>query len=46
MPIGTLFCGDCGTPLKFFDPSPPDFFEMNTCTFDDPARMFQPTNVG
>lgn len=31
------FCGDCGTPLKFYDPSLPDFFEMNTCTFDDPA---------
>jgi hypothetical protein len=31
------FCADCGTPLKFYDPSLPDFFEMNTCTFDDPA---------
>lgn len=31
------FCGDCGTPLKFYDPSLPDIFEMNTCTLDDPA---------
>jgi hypothetical protein len=31
------FCGNCGTPLKFFDPAIPDWFEMNTCTFDDPT---------
>lgn len=31
------FCGDCGTPLKFYDPSLPDFFEVNTCTIDNPA---------
>lgn len=31
------FCGDCGSPLMFFDPEIPDFFEMNTCTFDDPS---------
>ena len=31
------FCGDCGTPLKFYDPNIPDWFEMSTCTFDDPA---------
>jgi len=32
------FCGDCGTPLHFFDPGIPEWFEMNTCTFDDPSR--------
>jgi hypothetical protein len=31
------FCGDCGTPLKFYDPNIPDWFEMNTCTLDDPS---------
>lgn len=31
------FCGDCGTPLKFEDPAIPQWFEMNTCTFDDPS---------
>ncbi len=31
------FCGDCGSPLMFYDPEIPDFFEMNTCTFDDPS---------
>jgi hypothetical protein len=31
------FCGDCGTPLQFFDPAIPEWFEMNTCSFDDPA---------
>lgn len=31
------FCGECGSPLMFFDPSLPDFFEMNTCTLDNPA---------
>jgi hypothetical protein len=31
------FCGDCGSPLMFFDPSLPDIFEMNTCTLDDPT---------
>jgi hypothetical protein len=30
------FCGDCGTPLKFYDPGIPEWFEMNTCTFDEP----------
>ena len=30
------FCGDCGTPLRFYDPAIPEWFEMNTCTFDDP----------
>jgi hypothetical protein len=28
------FCGNCGTPLKFYDPAIPDWFEMNTCTLD------------
>jgi hypothetical protein len=31
------FCGDCGSPLTFFDPSIPDLFEANTNTLDDPA---------
>lgn len=33
------FCGDCGTPLKFYDPSIPEWFEINTCTFDDPTPL-------
>lgn len=37
------FCGDCGSPLMFFDPSLPEFFEMNTCTLDDPAS-YPPTD--
>ncbi len=37
------FCGDCGTPLKFYDPSLPEFFEINSCTFDDPSQH-QPTD--
>ena len=32
------FCGDCGSPLTFFDPSIPSLFEANTNTLDDPAR--------
>ena len=32
------FCGDCGTPLKFFDPEIPHLFEISTCTFDEPAN--------
>ncbi len=31
------FCGNCGTPLMFFDPALPEIFEINTCTFDDPS---------
>ncbi|MEO8615452.1 MAG: GFA family protein [Luteolibacter sp.] len=31
------FCRGCGTPLMFFDPELPEFFEINTCTFDDPT---------
>ncbi len=30
------FCGDCGTPLVFYDPGITEWFEVNTCTFDDP----------
>lgn len=30
------FCGDCGTPLVFFDPEIPQWFEVSTCSFDDP----------
>ena len=30
------FCGDCGTPLMFYDPAIPEWFEVNTCSFDDP----------
>lgn len=32
------FCGDCGSPLTFFDPAIPQLFETNTNTLDDPAR--------
>lgn len=28
------FCGECGSPLTFFDPSIPEFFEANTNTLD------------
>ena len=28
------FCGDCGTPLMFFDPGIPEFFEVSTCSLD------------
>ncbi|MGJ8677995.1 MAG: GFA family protein [Akkermansiaceae bacterium] len=31
------FCGNCGTPLTFFDPAYPEIFEINTSTFDDPS---------
>jgi hypothetical protein len=30
------FCGDCGTPLVFFDPGIPEWFEVSTCSLDDP----------
>jgi len=30
------FCGDCGSPLTFFDPLSQEFFEVNTCTLDRP----------
>lgn len=31
------FCGDCGTPLMFFDPALPHIFEVSTNSLDDPA---------
>lgn len=31
------FCGDCGSPLTFFDPAIPELFEANTNSLDDPA---------
>lgn len=37
------FCGDCGTPLIFFDPATPEWFEVNTCTFDKP-EFHAPSN--
>jgi len=30
------FCGDCGTPLVFFDPQIPEWFEVSTCSLDHP----------
>jgi hypothetical protein len=32
------FCGDCGSPLTFFDPAIPDLFEANTNTLDHPDQ--------
>jgi hypothetical protein len=29
------FCGDCGSPLTFYDPSIPEYFEANTNSLDD-----------
>lgn len=37
------FCGDCGSPLTFFDPSISEVFEANANTLDDPAR-YPPTD--
>ena len=37
------FCGDCGTPLVFFDPGIPEWFEVSTCSFDDP-KPHQPVD--
>ncbi len=31
------FCGDCGTPLKFYDPGIPHLYEISTGTLDNPA---------
>lgn len=31
------FCGDCGSPLTFFDPAIPELFEANTNSLDDPS---------
>ncbi|MGB0372405.1 MAG: GFA family protein [Opitutales bacterium] len=33
------FCGECGTPLMFFDPSIPDLFEVSTNSLDDPSAF-------
>ena len=33
------FCGDCGTPLMFFDPALPHIFEVTTNSLDDPAAQ-------
>jgi hypothetical protein len=30
------FCGDCGTPLSFFDPDLPAEYEVTTCSLDQP----------
>jgi len=32
------FCGDCGSPLTFFDPAIPHLFEANTNSLDEPVR--------
>jgi hypothetical protein len=37
------FCGECGTPLMFFDPAIPHLFEVSTCSLDEPAD-FPPTD--
>jgi hypothetical protein len=29
------FCGDCGTPLTFYDPTIPTEFEVTTCSLDE-----------
>lgn len=33
------FCRDCGSPLAFFDPGIPEFFEVTTSTLDDPGAQ-------
>lgn len=33
------FCGDCGTPLMFFDPAIPHLFEVSTCSLDEPGKF-------
>ncbi|MCB1132260.1 MAG: GFA family protein [Verrucomicrobiae bacterium] len=33
------FCGDCGTPISFFDPAIPEIFEVTTCSLDEPDAM-------
>jgi hypothetical protein len=33
------FCGDCGTPLMFFDPAIPHLFEVSTCSLDEPDKF-------
>lgn len=32
------FCGECGTPVMFFDPAIPHLFEVSTCSLDDPGK--------
>ena len=32
------FCGDCGSPLTFFDPAIPHLFEANTNSLDHPEN--------
>lgn len=32
------FCGDCGTPLMFFDPSISELFEVSTNSLDAPDQ--------
>jgi hypothetical protein len=32
------FCGDCGSPLLFYDPAFPNFYEANTCSLANPAN--------
>ena len=32
------FCGDCGSPLTFYDPAIPELFEANTNSLDHPAQ--------
>ena len=34
-----LFCGDCGSPLVFIDPSLPEFTEVNTNSLDRPESF-------
>lgn len=33
------FCGDCGTPLMFFDPAIPGIFEVSTNSLDEPGEF-------
>lgn len=33
------FCGDCGTPLSFFDPAIPEEFEVTTCSLEQPEAI-------
>jgi len=33
------FCRDCGTPLTFFDPSIPEWFEVSTGSLDRPEEQ-------
>lgn len=33
------FCPDCGSPITFFDPGIPEFFEVTTATLDSAAEL-------